>query len=242
MRRAALPLAVAAMIFASGAGPAPSPGPPPPSTAPVTGAGGRSPFLPPGLDPGWYATIETSLGVMLVRLFPEQAPQTVAYFAAFAEGRAEWPDTVTGEIQKRPYYDGLIVHKIKPMERFELGDPTGTGRGAPLIYLPLETGPKTFDRPYRLGMTRSSLGRVSASLFFVTMVSTPYFGVQHPCFGEIVAGQTLVDRICALPADSNGKPDNPVVVDRIRIHKVGDPTPLQDPVPYTPKSTEFGAR
>lgn len=235
MRRALLLTAVIAGLASLGASPVSSPSPAPAAT-------GRSPFLPPGLEPGWYATIETNLGVMLARLFPEQAPQAVAYFAAFAEGRMEWPDTISGEPQKRPYYDGVTVHKVTPMERFELGDPTGTGRGSPLIYVPLETGPKTFDHPYRLGMTRSGLGRVSASLFFVTMVSVPYFAVQHPCFGEIVAGQTIVDRICAVPVNSAGKPERPIVVDRIRIHKVGDPAPLQEPVPYTPKPTELGFR
>lgn len=240
MRTALLLLAEIALLATTGAGPVPTPVAPSPS--PIAAAESRSPLLPPGLQPGWYATIETGFGVMLARLFPEQAPQAVAYFAAFAEGRMEWPDTITGETQKRPYYDGLAVHKVKPMERFEFGDPTGTGRGSPLIYVPLELGPKVFDHPYRLGMTRSSLGRVSASLFFVTMVSVPHFGVQHPCFGEIVAGQSIVDRICAVPVNSADKPDQPIVVNRIRIHKVGDPPPLQSPVPFTPQPTEFKAR
>ncbi len=221
-----------------GAGPSPAPERPVPSPPPAA----RSPYLPSGLPDGWYATIETSLGVALAHLFPEQAPQAVAYFAAFAEGKMEWHDTVTGEIRKQPYYDGLLVHKIKPFERLELGDPTGTGRGAPLIYVPFEQGPKGFGAPYRIGMTRSSLGRISAAMIFVTDAALPYFNNQHPCIGEIVAGQSIIDRICSIPVDGDDVPQRPIRVDRIRIHKVGDPPPLAEPVPYVPKPVEFEAK
>ena len=71
--------------------------------------------LPPvdleGLPDGWYAQIETSEGTIVALLHPDQAPQSVAHFASFAEGTQSWTDATTGEVLKRPYYDGAAVHK-----------------------------------------------------------------------------------------------------------------------------------
>ena len=54
-------------------------------------------FVPAeGLAEGLYARIETSLGRIVARLLPEQAPQSVAHFAAMAEGQLEWFDMTTG--------------------------------------------------------------------------------------------------------------------------------------------------
>ena len=39
------------------------------------------------LDEGWYARLETDRGMILIRLLPDQAPQSVAHFAALAEGK-----------------------------------------------------------------------------------------------------------------------------------------------------------
>ena len=82
-----------------------------------------------GLPVGWYAVIDTSLGRILARLLPEQAPQAVAHFAALAEGRLEWNDPFTGKPRRDPYYDGVVIHRVAAGQRFEAGDPTGTSRG-----------------------------------------------------------------------------------------------------------------
>ena len=199
--------------------------------------------LPPGLPTGWYTRIQTSMGTIIARLLPEQAPQTVAYFAAFAEGRMSWVDPLTGETKKGHYYDGLKVHKAIAGERFEAGDPTETGRGSPLIYVvPELKNPKNFDAPGRLGMTRSSLGRISASLFFVTSGSLPYLNNRHPCFGEVVSGQDVVWEICTVKTQPSGKPITPVVLESVRVLPVGNPPPLQEPVPYTPIPLDFGPK
>ena len=75
-----------------------------------------------GRPHGWYAVVETSMGSFTFRLLPEQAPQTVAHFAAFAQGRIEFVDPYTGNKKKVAYYDGVTVHKTKFAQRFEAGD------------------------------------------------------------------------------------------------------------------------
>jgi cyclophilin family peptidyl-prolyl cis-trans isomerase len=190
--------------------------------------------LPEGLLEGWYARIDTTLGTMVARLLPDNAPQATAHFAALAEGRLPWADLATGEEQHGRYYDGMAIHKVKAGERFEVGDWSGTGRGAPLIRVPLEKGTLRFDRPYRLGMTRSSLNRISGVVFFVSVGSMDWLTGLHPCFGELVSGKDVAWNIATVTANSSGKPVEPVVVRSIRILSVGSPPPLPEPLPYTP--------
>jgi len=189
---------------------------------------------------GWYAVVETSLGSFTFRLLPEQAPQTVAHFAAFATGRMEFVDPYTGDKKKAPFYDGIAIHKTKFAQWFEAGDPTGTGHGMPPVWVRSEPGLVNFSRPYRVGMTAASLQRISGVLFFVTIVAEPHFNAGHNCFGEIVEGRDVVDRICNVKTNGRGAPLEPVVIQHITIVKSGDPKPLPDPVAYVPSEPVFG--
>ena len=195
---------------------------------------------PQGRPQGWYAVVETSMGSFTFKLLPEQAPQTVAHFAAFATGRMEFVDPYTGSKKKAPFYDGLTVHKTKFAQRFETGDRTGTGHGMPPVWVPSEPGMVNFSRPYRVGMTASSLKRISGVLFFVTIVAEPYLNSSHNCFGEIVEGRDVVEQICLVKTDDKGAPLEPVIIRKVTIVKSGDPAPLPEPVPYEPPVPVFG--
>lgn len=195
---------------------------------------------PQGRPQGWYAVVETNLGSFTFRLLPEQAPQTVAHFAAFAQGRMEFVDPYTGNNKKVPYYDGIAIHKAVYGQRFEAGDPTGTSHGMPPVWVPGEPGPNNFIHPYRVGMTASSLKRISGVLFFVSIVSEPALNTSHNCFGEVVDGRDVVEQICNVRTDGRGMPLQPVVMRHVTIVKSGDPPPLPDPVPYMPPVPVLG--
>ncbi|HEX6851265.1 MAG TPA: peptidylprolyl isomerase [Candidatus Polarisedimenticolaceae bacterium] len=207
---------------------------------PTASAGGE---LPEGLPEGWYAILDTDAGAIVARLLPEQAPQSVAHLAAFAEGRLTWTDAFTGESVRRPYYDGLAIHRVVAGERFEAGDPTGTGRGAPPVWVPQEgDGSVNFSKAYRVGLTRTGQGRVNGAIFFVTAIPAPWLNRRHPCIGEIVAGREVVDRICARKTDDGGRPLDKVTIRKVTVRAVGAPRPLPDPVPYDPPTPELQMR
>src|SRR5258705_12730447 len=78
-----------------------------------------------------YATLKTSMGDIVVRLFDDKAPKTVANFVGLATGTKEWTDPKTGQKVKRPLYNGTIFHRVIPGFMIQGGDPLGNGTGDP---------------------------------------------------------------------------------------------------------------
>ncbi|MCK4470116.1 MAG: peptidylprolyl isomerase [Desulfobacterales bacterium] len=76
-------------------------------------------------------SIQTNLGDIEVELFQNDAPNTVANFIGLAEGTKEFVDIKTGEKVKKPFYDGLIFHRVIKDFMIQGGCPMGDGRGGP---------------------------------------------------------------------------------------------------------------
>src|SRR5690606_18527908 len=74
----------------------------------------------------YYAVIYTNKGEIPVKLFADKAPITVKNFVNLAEGTAEFKDPKTGQRVKRPFYNGLLFHRVIPSFMVQTGDPTGT--------------------------------------------------------------------------------------------------------------------
>jgi cyclophilin family peptidyl-prolyl cis-trans isomerase len=208
--------------------------------APTLTARGEEPSpLPANLPAGWYAQIETSLGSILARLVPDQAPQAVAHFAALAQGRFAWIDPATGKTEKSPYYDGIPVTRAVASSLFEAGGARGEGQGVPEVFVPNEgVGAINFTRPGRLGMARAPTGGHSGVRFFVTASGHPWFNTNHPCIGEVVEGLDVVARISEVKTYGNGRPMKTVWIHRIRVVPVGSPPPLPEPELYVPKAVQ----
>src|SRR3712207_1776198 len=103
------------------------------------------------------ATFLTNQGTFTVRLFPEQAPETVKNFVELATGQREWRDPRTGSTRREPLYDGTIFHRVIPDFMIQGGDPQGTGTGGPGYEFEDEfpPGAPSFDRPGLLAMANA---------------------------------------------------------------------------------------
>jgi peptidyl-prolyl cis-trans isomerase A (cyclophilin A) len=77
------------------------------------------------------ATIETNMGTIKIELWPENAPKTVENFTGLANGTKEWTDPVTNQKVTRPFYDGLIFHRVISDFMIQGGCPFGKGNGGP---------------------------------------------------------------------------------------------------------------
>ncbi len=74
---------------------------------------------------------KTSEGDIFVELFANDAPKTVENFLALAQGTKEWTDPKTGKKVMKPFYDGLVFHRVIPSFMIQGGCPLGNGSGDP---------------------------------------------------------------------------------------------------------------
>jgi len=163
------------------------------------------------------ATLRTSQGTIVVRLFPDHAPKTVRNFVELAEGGRQWTDPGTGQATTGKLYDGTIFHRVIPDFMIQGGDPLGTGRGGPGYKFGDEIHPDlAFDRPYLLAMANAGPG-TNGSQFFITTVPTPWLNRKHTIFGEVIEGQEVVDQISHTQTDGRDRPVKDVVLDSVVI-------------------------
>lgn len=140
---------------------------------------------------GIYAKFHTTKGEVLVKLTHEQTPGTVGNFVALAEGNLE----NSARPQGKPYYDGLVFHRVIADFMVQGGDPTGTGSGGPGYKFDDEFHPELrHDKPGVLSMANAGVG-TNGSQFFITHVATPWLDDKHTVFGYVVDGQDVVDAI-----------------------------------------------
>jgi peptidyl-prolyl cis-trans isomerase A (cyclophilin A) len=170
--------------------------------------------------PGIYAHFETTEGRFTARLFDKEAPKTVENFVGLAEGTKEFIDPRGGGRAKRPYYDGIIFHRIIDGFMIQGGDPLGQGYGGPGYTFADEFHPSLrHDRAGLLSMANAG-PNTNGSQFFVTLAPTPHLDNRHSIFGEVVEGLDVVKKIGKVKTDRSDKPITPVVMNRVTIERV----------------------
>ena len=160
------------------------------------------------IDPNktYVATIETSLGTVVVELYPQDAPGHVNSFVFLA---------------REGFYDGVIFHRVIPGFMIQGGDPTGTGRGGPGYKFADEFHPELqFDKPYLLAMANAGPG-TNGSQFFITVGKTPHLNRRHTIFGEVAdqASRDVVDGIDRTSTDRFDRPSDDIVINSISIEE-----------------------
>jgi peptidyl-prolyl cis-trans isomerase A (cyclophilin A) len=167
------------------------------------------------------ATLQTSQGPIVVRLFPDHAPKTVRNFVELAEGARQWTDPRTGGATAAKLYDGTVFHRVIPNFMIQGGDPLGSGRGGPGYKFADEIHPDlAFDRPYLLAMANAGPG-TNGSQFFITVVPTPWLNGKHTIFGEVIDGADVVDRISRVKTGSQDRPVDDVTIESVTVHRGG---------------------
>src|SRR5271170_3047912 len=166
------------------------------------------------------ATLQTNEGTVLVRLFPDHAPQTVRNFVELADGSREWTDPRTRQSTAARLYDGTVFHRVIPRFMIQGGDPLGTGTGGPGYQFADEIHPDLrFDRPYLLAMANAGPG-TNGSQFFITVGATPWLNGKHTIFGEVIEGADVVDAISRLKTGSQDRPAEDVIVESVTVDRV----------------------
>ncbi|HZR55001.1 MAG TPA: peptidylprolyl isomerase [Streptosporangiaceae bacterium] len=163
------------------------------------------------------ATLQTSEGRVVLRLFPDHAPKTVRNFVELAEGGKQWTHPATGQSGTAKLYDGTIFHRVIPDFMIQGGDPLGTGTGGPGYKFADEIHPDLqFGRPYLLAMANAGPG-TNGSQFFITTAPTPWLNGRHTIFGEVIEGADVVDRISHVKTGAQDRPVEDVVIESVTI-------------------------
>jgi len=155
-------------------------------------AGAQTSNPPAGADPvaslpdGLYATITTPRGIIVIELYADKAPLAVANFVGLAEGTFA---------SGKPYYDGIVFHRVEPGFVIQGGDPTGTGRGGPGYQFPNEIDPTlSFGSAGVLGMANAGPD-TNGSQFFITLGPAKFLDGSYTIFGRVAAGMSIAQAI-----------------------------------------------
>jgi peptidyl-prolyl cis-trans isomerase A (cyclophilin A) len=183
---------------------------------------------PKELKPGVYVLFDTTMGKMVAKLFDKEAPNTVANFVGLAEGTKEFTDPKAGQRVKRPFYDGLLFHRVIPDFMIQGGCPLGTGKGGTENIKDEINKDLKHDRPGILSMANRGPNTGSCQ-FFITEKATPWLDGKHAIFGEIVNGLEVAKSIARVPVVSTNptdpnanRPKTDVVMTKVRIVRVAE--------------------
>jgi peptidyl-prolyl cis-trans isomerase B (cyclophilin B) len=178
--------------------------------------------------------IETTMGNIKIKLFPEYAPKAVENFVTHGEDG---------------YYDGLIFHRVINDFMIQGGDPNGDGTGGESIYgVPFEDEFSTnlYNLRGALSMANSGSNTNGSQFFIVQKKSvdpsmkpemeksgfpkeiieayeerggTPWLDQRHTVFGHVVEGMDIVDKIAETPVDGKDKPEEDVLIKDFKVLK-----------------------
>ena len=156
-----------------------------------------------------YAVFDTTEGRFKARLFQDESPKTVQNFVELAEG------TKTG----KPFYDGLIFHRVIPDFMIQGGCPEGTGRGGPGYKFADEFhATLRHTKPGLLSMANAG-PNTNGSQFFVTVAPTSWLDNKHTIFGEVTEGYDVVEKISKLPHNAQDRPNKDVKINTLTIER-----------------------
>jgi cyclophilin family peptidyl-prolyl cis-trans isomerase len=147
------------------------------------------------------ATLHTNHGAIEVELFDDDAPKTVENFTKLA---------------RDGFYDGVTFHRVIPDFMIQGGDPTGTGMGGPGYTFEDEFNDNKVVRG-ALAMANAGPNTNGSQFFVVTAEATPWLDGKHTVFGQVTNGMDVVDKISSVETDSNDKPHEPVVIERVEL-------------------------
>jgi peptidyl-prolyl cis-trans isomerase B (cyclophilin B) len=172
--------------------------------------------------------MNTSMGTIKIKLFPEYAPKAVENFIKHSEDG---------------YFDGLIFHRVIKDFMIQGGDPQGTGMGGESIYgQPFEDefSDKLFNLRGALSMANAGPNTNGSQFFIVQNTTidpsslagypeqvakayekggTPWLDGAHTVFGQVIEGMDVVDSIANVATEAGDRPAEDVVIKSMKVLK-----------------------
>jgi peptidyl-prolyl cis-trans isomerase A (cyclophilin A) len=166
-----------------------------------------------------FAKFDTTLGSFTAQLCDTEAPKTVENFAGLAEGTKQWTDPRTNQKVNKPYYDGVIFHRVIDGFMVQSGDPLGQGIGGPGFTFGDEFHPKLRHNKAGILSMANRGPNTNGGQFFITLAPTPHLDDRHSVFGEVVEGMDVVRKIGSTPTTDRDRPTTDIVINRVTIER-----------------------
>jgi peptidyl-prolyl cis-trans isomerase A (cyclophilin A) len=192
------------------------------SLALLSGCAGDKASAPQIPTTGTCAVVETSMGSMVLELYADKTPNTVASFVHLAS---------------KGYYDGLVFHRIIRGFMIQGGCPLGKGSGDPGYKIADEFDPTLKHTSAGILSMANSGPNTNGSQFFITLGATPHLNGKHSVFGRIVDGEDVLTQIGDVQTVRQGRsrvpsvPVTPVIMEKVTIYRDGQPLVGEQPAP-----------
>ncbi len=148
-----------------------------------------------------YVLIDVAdYGKILIRLFPNVAPETVENFK---------------KLVSQKFYDGIIFHRVIENFMIQGGDPEGTGYGGSKDTIKGEFTSNGFENNLIhlrgvVSMARSNDPDSASSQFFIMHKTTSSLDENYAAFGYVVYGMDVVDDIAETEVTGSSQSPKPV--------------------------------
>ncbi len=160
------------------------------------------------------ARMQTSHGPIIIELFDDKAPKTVANFVEYAQSG---------------FFEGTIFHRVIPGFVIQGGGLTEDfQRKETRAPIPNEADNGLKNRQGTLSMARTSDPGSATSQFFINLADNPSLdrrddsaaGAGYAVFGQVVEGMETVERIADIPTGASGPFRGDVPRETVRIESV----------------------
>ena len=157
------------------------------------------------LEAGIYAEIQTNKGNILLELYTENVPKTVANFIALVEGtNSRLVDSLKG----KNFYDNIIFHRVVPNFVIQAGGFTSEGRKS-TGYLfggefPRNKNGNLIYKHDDQGVLSMANGGplTNNSQFFITHRAIPHLDGKHSVFGKAIINSLELKKLQNIHSDT----------------------------------------
>jgi cyclophilin family peptidyl-prolyl cis-trans isomerase len=125
--------------------------------------------------------MKTTKGTIVIELFENEAPNTVANFINLVESK---------------FYNGLAFHRVLAGFMAQGGDPKGDGSGGPGYTIECECDQENHRVHFRGSLSMAHAGKdTGGSQFFLTFRPTSHLNGKHTVFGRVIEGMDVLAKL-----------------------------------------------
>ena len=161
------------------------------------------------------AVLQTKLGKIVIKFFPEKAPNHVKNFL---------------NLCRSGFYNGTKFHRVIPNFMIQGGDPNTKkgdpetwGQGGHEVNGKEVTVKAEFNNIHHargiVSMARAQDPNSASSQFFICVADAGSLDGQYSAFGEVIEGMDVVDKIVNAPTGPQDRPTNPVAIEKVTIEQ-----------------------